>query len=156
MVGFTHPTVQSPIKHSPAQDGALQHRSELAIASWPVAPGGVLMGMREQRPGRVRDMRLICSLQSFCMALVLFGRMLRRVCIYCAPLRRWTVRNECAPYNCGFNETNRTHGAGAAVSFFAPSQHPRQHLIRGPVPIGEGFDVDDHLFAHFHPAFQRR
>ena len=37
-------------KQSPARGGALQHRSELAVASWPVAPGGVLMGMREQRP----------------------------------------------------------------------------------------------------------
>jgi hypothetical protein len=37
-------------KQSPARGGALQHGSELAIASWPMAPGGVLMGMLTQRP----------------------------------------------------------------------------------------------------------
>lgn len=33
-----------------------------------------------------------------------------------------------------------------------PLQHPRHHLIRWPVSVGECLDVDDHFLAHFGAA----
>ena len=39
------------------------------------------------------------------------------------------------------------------IRWYPPSQHPRHHLIRGAVTVVEGLDVHNHLFAHFHPAF---